>query len=163
MKFTSRSFAAGLLLVAAGCSGAATRVTEVTPVAFGDPSGIVTTVTLSAGTFTAGQGTLTVHVRSVNPTSLPIRLPFTDGCFQTFVVFAGSQEIGGPELACLQFVSTRTLGPGEALEQAIPWDGHVFYERGDYALPPGDYRLVGQVNTTGPPRSDPVALQIVAP
>jgi len=149
-----------LILLVAGCDRAHRVATR--PTVYGDPSAIVTTLTASASELTPG-GSCTVHVHSVNPTRLPIRVSFTSSCYQTFLVFQGQQVAGDLTRACALLAPTETLDPGEAFDWEYAWDGTLVDQGKLVVLAPGDYQLVGKLITPGAPVSAPVTIRILAP
>jgi Intracellular proteinase inhibitor len=158
---TLRTFGCSIALAAivTGCGGQFSAI--IAPGGFNNPSAMITWVIVTPARFHAGE-TVQVEVGFRNPTSRPIRVHFASGCVTSYVVQNTAGEVVAPGgFACTDMVQTIVFDPGETGTTRFAWDGTA---RPGQALPPGDYRVIGDLAGQGAGQpSPPINIEILAP
>jgi hypothetical protein len=151
--------AIALILLLAGCS--AERDAVVEPPGLGDPTAVVTRVSVAPVEFRAGE-TVQIEVGVHNPTTLPILLQFNSGCMLSFAVKDSRDAKVAPEdIPCTLDTPTMELAAGETVTWRFSWDGT---SRPGTPLPPGDYRVIGGLDPGAMRQpSAPVFIRILGP
>ena len=163
MSFTRIHTAIGALLLASASLGLACGTVDTTaPQLYGDPSAIVSEVSVSPAEIRAGE-TMQIEVTIHNPTRLRVQLRFTSGCMVMFVVRDANGANVAPTFFCTANAPTLEMAPGQTITNRFQWDGSVGGSSTP-ALPPGEYTVVGGLDP-GVQRnaSEPVAIRILAP
>ena len=147
-----------LALLMAGCHD---EPRQVAGPAIGDPAAIFTVVSVSPTEFKAGEN-VDITVRAHNPTSESITLHFSSGCLVGFSIKASDGTIVGPSgIVCTMDMPVVELGPGEDITNTFRWDGRAGTGFGP-ALPPGEYRITGNLNAAeSHATSAPVTVKIL--
>ena len=154
-----------LALLAASCSSdGVSLLTRPAAPRYGEPSQMVTTVHVSDAMFRIGEN-VTVRVVARNPTNRVIRLDFTSGCLLGWVVQDHAGSVRSIRQPCTLNVPVVELAPGDEIVREWSWSGEVWNADGSPSeLSPGDYRMLGLLNSSGdPPTSQPIEFLVLAP
>ncbi len=156
LKFCVRSVLAVMLVVfGAGCRSATEPSTSV----------LVVTVEPSRATFVRGD-TIHLTVTVSNPTASEVTVSGSSSCLLAFrALDAQGRVLAASDRICTMDLSHATVPAHGTLIRALVWNGNAASGEGPLAqVPPGEYRVVGVLNTDEGERvSAPATVEVRAP